>query len=167
MKNLFDLCLLSAHRKGDKPQSQLRSKNLDDETNDMDLPMLTQPKGRKRLDPKPLSESDDDDDDAVPPIRTSRDKAPSRLGSAPPQKRTTGKKKPLFLDSDENDDGDNAMDVGDEEQTLPSSFESRQTVGRRTTREKTKSRKPAPIIVDDDSDDDAVFKGFKGQKRGR
>jgi len=115
---------------------------------------------------KPLSESDDED--AAPSMRASR-------GKPVPSKRTAGraekvtKKKPLFIDSDDegNRGEDNIMDLTgdrvDEEQTLQSSFETIQTVGRRSTR----SRKPAVIIVDDDSDDDAVFKGFKGQKKGR
>ena len=130
----------------------------------MDL-QITQPKGTKKA-TKPLSESDDDD--AAPSMRASIDKPV-------PPKRTAGraekvtKKKPLFIDSDdeENRGEDNIMDLtgnrADEEQTLQSSLETRQTVGRRSTR----SRKPAVIIVDDDSDDDAVFKGFKGQKKGR
>ena len=153
--------ILSAHRKGDKPQS--RSENLPDNESQMDL-QITQPKGRKKA-TKPLYVSDDDG--AVPPM-------PASL----PQKRTAGraekvtKKKPLFIDSDdeENHVEDKLMDVDptgnevDEEQTLQSSFETRQTtVGRRSTR----ARKPAVIIADDDSDDDAVFKGFKGQKKGR
>jgi len=155
----------SSHRKGDKTQS--RSENLIDNESQMDL-QITQPKGRKKTTKqKPLSESDDDD--AAPPIRASRDK------SIPP-KKTAGraekvtKKMPLFIDSDdeENRNEDNIMDLTtgngvDDEQTLQSSFETRQTAGRRSTR----SRKPAAIIVDDDSDDDAVFKGFKGQKKGR
>ena len=130
----------------------------------MDL-QITQPKARKKA-TKPLSESEDDN--AVPPMRPSRDKPI-------PAKRTAGrvekvtKKTPLFIDSDdeENRNEDNIMDLTgdgvDEEQTLQSSFETKQTAGRRSTR----SRKPAAIIVDDDSDDDAVFKGFKGQKKGR
>ena len=157
--------ILSAHRKGDKPQN--RSENLPDNESQMDF-QITQPKGRKKA-TKPLSESDDDG--AVPPpTRASRDKPL-------PQKRAAGraekvtKKKPLFIDSDDEEDHveDKLMDVDptgngvDEDQTLQSSFETRQTVGRRSTR----SRKPPVIIVDDDSDDDAVFKGFKGQKKGR
>lgn len=131
----------------------------------MDL-QITQPKGKKKA-TKPLFESDDDD--AVPPKRASRN-------NPIPPKRTAGraekvtKEKPLFIDSDDEDNHneDNIMDLTtgngvDEEQTLQSSFETRQTVGRRSTR----SRKPAAIIVDDDSDDDAVFKGFRGQKKGR
>ena len=132
----------------------------------MDL-QITQPKARKKV-AKPLSESDDGD--AAPPKRTSRDKPlPQKRTAARVEKVT--KKKPLFVDSEdeENHGEDKSIDVDptgngvDEEQTLQSSFETRQTVGRRTTR----SRKAAVIIVDDDSDDDAVFKGFKGQKKGR
>ena len=131
----------------------------------MDL-QITQPKGMKKA-TNPLSESDDDD--AVPPPkRASRDKpiAPTRTAG---QAEKVTKKKPLFIDSDdeENRNEDNIMDLtgnrADEEQTLQSSFETRQTVGRRSTR----SKKAAAIIVDDDSDDDAVFKGFKGKKKGR
>ena len=134
----------------------------------MDL-QITQPKARKRV-TKPLSESDDDDDGPAPPARASRDKPQPQKGTAGRAEKVA-KKKPLFIDSDdeENHGEDNIMDVDptgngvDEEQTLQSSFENRQTVGRRSTR----SRKPPVIIVDDDSDDDAVFKGFKGQKKGR
>ena len=133
----------------------------------MDL-QITQPKGRKKV-IKPLSDSDDDG--AVPPpVRASRDKPLPPKRTAERAEKVT-KKTALFIDSDdeENHGEDNVMDVDpsgngvDDEQTLQSSFETRQTVGRRSTR----SRKPAAIIVDDDSDDDAVFKGFKGQKRGR
>lgn len=143
---------------------------------DSQIQMLTQPKGKKRAMAKPLSQSDDDS--AVsPPVRGSRNKP--RFGSVIPQKRTAvhaekvTKKKPLFLDSDheENHSQNNAMDVDptgegvDEEQTLQSSSETRQTGGQRSTRG-MKTRNAAPIIIDDDSDNDAVFKGFKGQKKG-
>lgn len=174
--HLFDF-LPSAHRKGDQPRGQLQSENLPDDASLTDLQMLTQSNGRKKATTAILPESDDDD--AVPPIRASRARPP-RSGSVQAQKRTAAraekatKKNTLFFDSDdeENHDENNLMDVDskgdgvDDEQTLQSSFETRQTVGRRSTRE-TRSRKPAPIIVDDDSDDDAVFKGFRGQKKGR
>ena len=130
--------------------------------------MLSQPKTAAT---RPLFESDGDDD--APPMRA-RSKHPSRLDSVLWQKSRVTNKKPLFLDSDNEKNFDEANPMGvdptgegvDEEQTLQSSFESRQTAGRRSTRQ-AKSRKPAPIIVDDDSDDDAVFKGFRGQKKGR
>lgn len=171
----------SACRKGDEPRGQLRSENVLGNESQMDsqIHTSTQPKGRKRAATKPLFDSDDGDA-VAPRVRASRDNPASRFGSVLPQKGSVAraenvtKKKPLFLDSDdeENHDKVDRMDVDptgegvDEEQTLQSSFETGPTVGRRSTRE-TKSRKPAPIIVDDDSDDDAVFKGFKGQKKGR
>ena len=155
----------SAHRKGDKHQS--RSENLVDNESQMDLE-ISQPKGRKKA-TKPFSESDDDGaaPPTVPPKRASRDKPIPPKKTAGRAEKVT-KKTPLFIDSDEeNRNEDNIMDPtrrgADEEETLQSSFETRQTVGRRSTR----SRNPAVIIVDDDSDDDAVFKGFKGQKKGR
>ena len=161
-KILFFLVLIlfipSAHRKGDKPQS--RSENRHDYSeSQMDL-QITQPKARKKV-TKPLSESDDDDGPA-PPTRASRDKPQ-------PQKRIAGraekgtKKTPLFIDSDDEENHDPTGNGVDEEQTLQSSFDTGQTVGRRSTR----TRKPPVMIVDDDSDDDAVFKGFKGQRKGR
>ncbi|KAF8152303.1 hypothetical protein B0H34DRAFT_724643 [Crassisporium funariophilum] len=121
-----------------------------------------------------------DDEDVAAPARSLRSKPSSRSASALPPTRTTArgkssaKAKALFLDSDDDikEAGDDGMDedlVGmglDEEQTLRSSAEVKATTGRRTTRT-TKPKKPAPTIVDDDSDDEAVFKGFQGRKKGR
>jgi len=164
-----------AHRKGDKPQGQFRTEHVPDNASQMNsqIQTLTQPKDKKRAVTKPLSESDDDS----VPARASRDKPPSRFGSVLRRNGTAvraekvTKKRPLFLDSDDEENHEvNAMDIDptcdEEEQTLQSSLETRQTVKRQSTRVR-KSGKPAPIVVDDDSDDDAVFKGFKGQKKGR
>ena len=56
----------------------------------------------------------------------------------------------------------------DEVQTLQSSggLKVPDTATRRSSRMPKTNKAPA-IIVDDDSDDDAVFRGFKGKKRGR
>ena len=158
---IFDYAT-SAHRKQNVPDNAKRA--------DSQIQTLTQLKGRKKV---ATNSYESDDDGAGPPMHASRNKPPSRSGSVLLQKSVrTGKvtKKPLFLDSDneENHNEDKPMDGEgvDGEETLQSSFETRQTVTGRSKRE-TKSRKPAPIIVDDDSDDDAVFKGFKGQKKGR
>ena len=137
---------------------------MPDNTSEMESQIQTQPKGGKKAASKPLSESDD--------VRA-RNKPPSRFGSVVRQEKTTAvraekvtRENALFLDSDEENHEVNTIDIDegvDEEQTLQSSFETRQTVGRRSMRE-TKCRKPAAIIADDDSDDDAVFKGFKGRR---
>ena len=128
----------------------------------MDLE-ITQPKARKKA-TKSLFDSDDDGAES-PPVRAKP--LPQKKAAGRAEKVT--KKKPLFIDSDDEENHGESMDVDrtgngvGEEQTLQSSFETRQTAGRRSTR----TRKAAVIIVDDDSDDDAVFKGFRGQKKGR
>ncbi|KAF8063523.1 proline-rich protein [Lyophyllum atratum] len=114
----------------------------------------------------------DSDEEEVP--RRGRSKASSRAGSAIPPKRASTRAKapaksaPLFLESDEDeiqvadDDDEAVLEDSDEERTLRST----QTNGaRRTVRAPV--RKIAPILVDDDSDDGAVFKGFKGKQKRR
>lgn len=78
--------------------------------------------------------------------------------------KTNNTAHPLFLDSDhekaEPDDSDGYAS------TLKSTAQSqKREVPKPPPRAKTK-RAPA-AVVDDDSDDGAVFKGFKGKKKGR
>lgn len=135
-------------------------------------------------------------DDDIAPLRRGKSKASSRAGSAAPaptrtatrSKRTAtaaSKAQPLFVSSGEDDDfnpaprvddADEIIDDFDDDQTLPS------TVG--TTRSRTGAQKPpsssrvrtqpsrakkptAPPMRDDDSDDGALFKGFKGRSKRR
>jgi hypothetical protein len=93
------------------------------------------------------------------------------------------KAQPLFLDSDEDVDiefralinGSNEevldKDTGEGAMTLQSSTLKTQEPSARQTRSSKptaakKGAKMAPVIVDDDSDDGATFKGFRGRKRG-
>jgi len=114
----------------------------------------------------------DSDEEEVP--LKGKFKASSRASSAVPLKRASTRSKapfksaPLFLESDEDerqvadDDNEAVPEDSDEEQTLRST----RTKGtQRTARAPVK--KPAPILVDDDSDDGAVFKGFKGKQKRR
>jgi len=117
-------------------------------------------------------DDDEDTDEPTPPIRTTRKTVP-RAGSTVPNKKSTAKGKAparddLFLDSDDDiqevsyeaDD----FDERDDDQTLPSSAEvTNKPAARKLTRATSVTKKPAPIILDD-SDDGAVFKGFKGSK---
>lgn len=101
--------------------------------------------------------------------------------------RVDEKARPLFLDSDEDnenefralDNGTNDEEVLDKDagefnngaMTLQSSTLKTQEPSARQTRSSKpaatkKGTKVAPVIVDDDSDDGATFKGFRGKKRG-
>ncbi|KAG6879104.1 hypothetical protein C0992_005130 [Termitomyces sp. T32_za158] len=116
---------------------------------------------------------DDSDDDIAPiaPIRRGKSKVSSRASSAVPPKRTStrtkasAKSQPLFLDDDEDEDvqAENNENDGpensDEEQTLRSTRT--RSTRKPPLKAKTSRKKTAPILIDDDSDDGAVFKGFK------
>ncbi|KAG5646780.1 hypothetical protein DXG03_002156 [Asterophora parasitica] len=124
--------------------------------------------------------NDSDDSDAAPirkrkaPARAAS-RASSRARSDVPSKRAStstkasAKSQALFIqDSDDQDEmqvinrDNQSIAIGsDEDQTLRSTRPETQ----RTTR--AASKKPAAILVDDDSDDGAVFKGFKGKTRRR
>ncbi|KAG6917214.1 hypothetical protein DXG01_003419 [Tephrocybe rancida] len=123
----------------------------------------------------------DDSDEEIAPIRKAKSKASSRANSTAQTKRTATRSKPpaksqqLFLDDDDDDDDDDVIqsftsadnevpEDSDEEQTLRSTRTSMRNTQKPPTRA---ARKPAPILVDDDSDDGAVFKGFKGKTRRR
>lgn len=122
----------------------------------------------------------DDFDEEAPAPHRGRSKAPSSVGSTMAQKRTStrGKKVPetaeaLFLDSDDDDikikedqeDPEiNALAGDDEDGTLRSSGG---TKSQAPARRPTRGKKAQVLVVDDDSDDDAVFKGFSGKKKGR
>lgn len=110
---------------------------------------------------------DTDEEEIVPKKRS---KPPSRAESAGASKRMSSrtkpapKAKPLFLDSDDDVDDENlptAVEVVDVEETLRSSASTNAPAVRKNLR----AKKVVPTVVDDDSDDDAVFKGFKGAKK--
>ncbi|KAJ7147111.1 proline-rich protein [Mycena crocata] len=125
---------------------------------------------------------DDSEVESAPPTRRSK---PSSQAE-PPKKRTTtrgaskvpGTPAALFLDLD-SDDIDAAKILDDDEgATLDDDFDAGQTLqssaeiagpARRSSRMPTATaarKRTAPIIVDDDSDDGAVFTGF-GKKKAR
>ncbi|KAF7346518.1 putative proline-rich protein [Mycena sanguinolenta] len=124
---------------------------------------------------KPTSQAiiiDDSEDEVAPKATSKRGKPPSK--AEPPKKRATrGASKapaaptPLFLDDPDSDvkieEEPTGMDEDDFDagQTLPSSAEAAPT--KRSTRPTAKKKN---VIVDDDSDDGAVFTGF-GKKKTR
>lgn len=111
-------------------------------------------KGRRALGRRqPIIDDSDEESDGIP-VPEGRARA-----------KTKNAAHPLFLDSD----NDKAEPDGSDgyASTLKS------TGGRSQKREvpkplpKTKTKRAAAAVVDDDSDDGAVFKGFKGKKKGR
>lgn len=85
-----------------------------------------------------------------------------------------GKSRPLFLDSDEDEKDELGSPIDDEvvivddehdedAMTLQSESTARQTRPKPAPVKKT-ARK-TPVILDDDSDDGATFKGFRGKSR--
>ncbi|KAH9916442.1 uncharacterized protein B0H18DRAFT_1038437 [Fomitopsis serialis] len=130
---------------------------------------------------------DDSDEDAMPPPPTqpakSQRKAPSRAGSALPRAKTH-KTQPLFIESDEEeagpmsqtmaDDDDfdaikdaDELDMDDDVSTLRSSGRGTQSRVTRGTKKGGASKATAPVILDDDSDDEAAYVGFASRKNTR
>ncbi|KAJ4490470.1 hypothetical protein J3R30DRAFT_3422083 [Lentinula aciculospora] len=103
--------------------------------------------------------ADDSDEEIPTKLRKNTSTAGKKVVTAH-TKKSSGKTKPLFLDDDDDDVSDkpNHSDIEEfqEEQTSHST----ERPARRTVPAKSKK----PIIIDDDSDEDA-FKGFKGRKR--
>ena len=135
---------------------------------------------------------DSDDEGALAPLRRGRAKPPSRSTSTVPTKKppsakekslpppSRGKSKPLFLDSDEDPSQPSQVELSkieeDEVEELPSPV----VVNAKPAAARGGSSRPAaaPIrkppaakgkrpvaILDEDSEDDAVFKGFGGRKQ--
>lgn len=83
---------------------------------------------------------------------------------------TEAKSQPLFLDSDDHGDASRSpkhdeADNDEDAKTLQSSGPKTQKPSARLLKPaSTKRAKRAPVIVDDDSDDGATFKGFRGKK---
>lgn len=107
-------------------------------------------------------------------------KPPSRAGSVPKRTTSRSSKQALFLDSNEDvqevDEAQAEVDMkGDEEvedeedQTLRSSGATKGPMSslEKQTRPMLKRRTRATTMKGDDSDDDAVFKGFGTGKRKR
>ncbi|KAJ3874097.1 hypothetical protein F5051DRAFT_359239 [Lentinula edodes] len=115
---------------------------------------------------RPLS-ADDSDDEIPLKARKKSSEARSKTTATGRGTKSSVKSQPLFLDDDD-DDGDpfNAKhhdfsdieEIQEVDQTLHSSLDPTKRQSRRAARSKK------PIILDDDSDEDA-FKGFKGRKR--
>ncbi|KAF8175759.1 proline-rich protein [Pholiota molesta] len=149
---------------GSQAQSQANGAILDSQDD-----FETQPRSRAVL--------DDDDFNSQPVPRQSR-QPPSRKGSAAPKRAATRSKqaaKPvsaLFLDSDddvqiieEEEQEERVQDVDpDESSTLRSTAQRDPSPKRPTRSSKSKAKVAKPVIIDDDSDDGIVFKGFKGRK---
>ncbi|KAJ3810545.1 hypothetical protein F5876DRAFT_41594, partial [Lentinula aff. lateritia] len=116
---------------------------------------------------RPLS-ADDSDDEIPFKARKKPSEAGSKKAATGRRHKSSAKSQPLFLD-DDNDDEDEPFnakhhdfsdieEIQEVDQTLPSSLDPTKRQSRRAARSKK------PIILDDDSDEDA-FKGFKGRKR--
>ncbi|KAG6872820.1 hypothetical protein C0995_006302 [Termitomyces sp. Mi166 len=114
----------------------------------------------------------DDSDEDVAPIRRGKSRASSRASSAAPPKRTytrskaPAKSQPLFLEEDEDEDdsnnSDDALEDSDKEQTVRSTRT--RSAQKPAAEAKAPIKRAALLLVDDDSDDGAVFKGFKRRR---
>lgn len=147
---------------GSQAQSQPNGAILDSQDD-----FATQPRSRA-----------DDDFESQPVPRQSR-QPPSRGGSAAPKRAATRSKPPakpasaLFLDSDDDiqmvEEGDQEERAQDDVEpngssTLRSTAQRDPSPKRPTRSSKPKAKVAKPVIIDDDSDDGIVFKGFKGRK---
>ena len=85
--------------------------------------------------------------------------------------QSRAKSRPLFLDSDDDKDDEivlpidqpQPIDEGHDDDAV--TVQSESTARSKPTTSNRASKK-VPIIVDDDSDDGATFKGFRGKSRG-
>jgi len=127
----------------------------------------------------------DSDEDAECPTPHTSNAVSSQVAKPaehPVVAQRRGRVQPLFLDSDEDDDSepqppndDNAFVDDDLEEfndlamTAESSTLKTQEASARQTRSLRpikRGTKKVPVIIDDESDDGATFKGFRGKKRG-
>ncbi|KAJ3861354.1 hypothetical protein EV359DRAFT_84422 [Lentinula novae-zelandiae] len=114
---------------------------------------------------RPLS-ADDSDDEIPLKARKKPSEARSKKTATGRGTNSSVKSQPLFLDDYDDDDPFDAKhhdfsdieEIQELDQTLPSSLDPTKRQSRRAARSKK------PIILDDDSDEDA-FKGFKGRTR--
>jgi len=134
-------------------------------------------------------DSDDDVKDALPrkskAVQSQAAKAVQNRAGPSQVTQTREKAQPLFLDSEhdrdefcpsnhDDDEDDEIVDdrgeFNDDAMTLQSSTLKTQEPSAPQTRSSkqmaTKRGKKTPVIVDDESDDGATFKGFRGKKRG-
>lgn len=143
------------------------------------LAKRTQAKSKGKTQTMIIDDSDEDEAEVIPKRKSKASLPPSKPA---PKKRAThgGSKVPdtpaaLFLDdSDEDIDSRNddafegaTLDENDSDggMTLDSNLGGTSAPARRSSRAPATRKKAAPIIVDDDSDDGAVFKGFGKKKR--
>ena len=123
------------------------------------------------------------DEELPAPVMKTR-KLPSRAPSAAPSKKapttknnTSAKTAALFIQSDDDDDKPHEFTpppskvvdhTSDAEETLQSNVGVKPAPGRRSTRTaKTSAKAKKTLVVEDESDDDAVFRGFRGKNGGR
>jgi hypothetical protein len=126
-----------------------------------------------------------DSDEAEDPAPRKSSAVPSAKAAQNQVTHARDKAPPLFFDSDEDDKNEfsapnneedliseeNVGEFNDDAMTLQSSTlkiqepSTRQTKSSKPTTAKKRTKK-TPVIVDDDSDDGATFKGFRGKKRG-
>ncbi|KAJ3746314.1 proline-rich protein [Lentinula detonsa] len=122
--------------------------------------------GGRALRSQPLP-ADDSDEEFPVKSRKHNSRAGSRKAGTGRATRLSAKSQPLFLDNDEDDEVASEInqpefsdiDEEDLDQTLASTTSTTRSA-RRTVAVKPKK----PVIIDDDSDEDA-FKGFKGRRR--
>lgn len=175
----------SAYWNGKNTQRTQTQIPLVDSQND-ESQFNSQPPPRTKSKSRPPPDSNDEEL-PVPVLKTR--KPPSRARSAAPSKKattttknkTSAKAAALFIQSD--DDVEELHEFTpppsqvvdqtfDAEETLQSSAEVKPQAppGRRSTRTakaKTSANAKKTLVVEDDSDDDAVFQGFRAKKGGR
>ena len=110
-------------------------------------------KGRSQA---PIINDSDDELDEIPVRESQRARG----------RKTKNAAKPLFLDSVDEEVAD-PDDSDGYASTLKSTARSQRRGGPKSPSAKTRSKKAPAVVVDDDSDDVAVFKGFKGKGKGR
>ncbi|KAF9005239.1 hypothetical protein BDQ17DRAFT_1240635 [Cyathus striatus] len=125
-------------------------------------------RSQSRMLPRKLSTiilEDDSNDDEISPRRIFRSKPPSKASSSTVKQRTTraarkvGSVKdgtPLFLDSDDDKEDGTIIMEDDDSQTLQSG----DTKNSRAKPNPVAKSSTRAIVIDDDSDDEGVFKGF-------
>ncbi|KAF8639022.1 hypothetical protein AX17_001774 [Amanita inopinata Kibby_2008] len=122
----------------------------------------TQPRPSRKGRTRAVVADNFDDELEEKPARTKLTK--SNEGKTNRGRKTT---RPLFMDSDDDQLGDDLNGNDDDLSTLQSSGGGSQQREAAKPPPRTRSKKPPVTIVDDDSDDGALFKGFKGKKKRR
>lgn len=146
-----------------------------DNSGDLNFPVKSQMQGKSKGIPVPLEDSDEDENQfPVRPIgkrTTQSQKLPRVTKKKAPSPEEEGNFQPLFLsDDDDNDrmtvDEEEDIDLDEGTPTLRSSRTSNKS-NQQSQVSKPRNKAAAPIIIEDDSDDDVTFKGFGAKAKAR